>query len=94
MTWVTEDFKATPGSQEVTVQKGQQVEVLEVSPASPEWCLVRLLPDSSTTGNNGIQTEGWVPVGALKPLRLALSTKSNMDNDYPGELVFVALYDF
>ncbi|XP_046401247.1 triple functional domain protein [Ischnura elegans] len=43
VTWVIADHRAAPGSGELSVSKGQQVEVLELG-AGPggEWCLVRL----------------------------------------------------
>lgn len=65
MTWVVSDYTATPGTNEVSVTKGQQVEIIETpnSDAS-EFCLVRLGPIGS--GDGGTH-EGLVPVSILKP---------------------------
>lgn len=59
MTWVVVDHTATPGSQGLTVTKGQQVEVVE---CTGDLCLVRLV-DSS----RDLPLEGLVPVSVLKP---------------------------
>ncbi|KAL1516598.1 hypothetical protein ABEB36_000493 [Hypothenemus hampei] len=65
MTWVMSDFQAT-NSQELTVSKGQQVEVVEVCSSRPEYCLVRM----PTRGSEGHQQEpvpeGLVPLAVLK----------------------------
>lgn len=64
MTWVVSDFTAT-NSQEMTVTKGQQVEVVEVCSSKPDFCLVRM----PTRGNDHDQTnvpEGLVPLSVLK----------------------------
>ncbi|XP_023289652.1 LOW QUALITY PROTEIN: triple functional domain protein [Orussus abietinus] len=62
MTWVVADHSATPGTRELTVTKGQQVEVLENggSSTSAEWTLVRL------PGQADPPAEGLVPTSALK----------------------------
>ncbi|XP_026826598.1 kalirin isoform X2 [Ooceraea biroi] len=70
MTWVVADHMAAPGSRELSVTKGQQVEVLEngstgiagVSNAG-EWTLVRL---PLTPGQTEPPAEGLVPTSALK----------------------------
>ncbi|XP_059472379.1 kalirin isoform X2 [Neocloeon triangulifer] len=62
MTWVVADHEAPTGSAEITVRKGQQVEVLEV-PAGQELCLVRLHPSSASEH----PVEGMVPLSVLKP---------------------------
>nr|XP_012140240.1 PREDICTED: triple functional domain protein isoform X2 [Megachile rotundata] len=68
VTWVIADHLAAPGSRELTVTKGQQVEVLENgSNASgvnaPEWTHVRLLV---APGQVDPPPEGLVPTSALK----------------------------
>lgn len=68
MTWVVADHSATPGTRELTVTKGQQVEVLENGSGSTgsigaEWTLVRL---ASTPGQVEPPAEGLVPTSALK----------------------------
>lgn len=52
------DHKAAPGSRELTVTKGQQVEIVELTPSS-EMALVRLV-----TGEG----EGLVPLQFLKQI--------------------------
>lgn len=65
MTWVVSDYTATPGTSEVSVTKGQQVEILDTAcTGSPEFCLVRLSPIG---GGDGGTQEGLVPVSVLKP---------------------------
>lgn len=60
--WVLSDHAAASGSKEVSVHKGQQVEVLEWSVANnADMCLVRLQVSGSD-----IQPEGLVPASVLK----------------------------
>lgn len=73
MTWVVADHMAAPGSRELSVTKGQQVEVLENGsstgttpagvPNTGEWTLVRL---PLTPGQVEPPAEGLVPTSALK----------------------------
>ena len=68
MTWVVMDHSAAPGSRELSVTKGQQVEVLENggtggAGGNGEWTLVRL---PSTPGQSEPPAEGLVPTSALK----------------------------
>lgn len=69
MTWVVADHAATPGSRELSVTKGQQVEVLENgsihsgSSNTSEWTLVRL---PLAPGQTEPPAEGLVPTSALK----------------------------
>jgi len=71
MTWVVADHMATPGSRELSVTKGQQVEVLEngsintgtAGIPNTEWTLVRL---PLTPGQTEPPAEGLVPTSALK----------------------------
>ncbi len=55
------DHVATPGSREMTVHKGQQVEILELMGGSSEMCLIRLHSSSSMSSSGGgseLQPEG------------------------------------
>lgn len=68
VTWVIADHSAAPGSKELTVTKGQQVEVLEngsnISGVNTsEWTHVRLLV---APGQLDPPPEGLVPTSALK----------------------------
>lgn len=69
MTWVVADHLAAPGSKELSVTKGQQVEVLEngstniANVSTGEWTLVRL---PLTPGQAEPPAEGLVPTSALK----------------------------
>ncbi|XP_070530534.1 triple functional domain protein isoform X5 [Cardiocondyla obscurior] len=73
MTWVVADHMAAPGSRELSVTKGQQVEVLENGSTNTgttagvtntgEWTLVRL---PLTPGQVEPAAEGLVPTSALK----------------------------
>ncbi|GLH09850.1 Uncharacterized protein GBIM_14884 [Gryllus bimaculatus] len=62
MTWVIADHVAAAGSQELSVHKGQQVEVVEVAASAPDWCLVRV----PTSGSVDSPPEGLVPLAVLK----------------------------
>lgn len=78
MTWVISDYVAAQGSSELSVQKGQQVEVIDTNcVGAPDYCLVRL---TNLTANNNISTtslsssstqdqniQGLVPSSILKP---------------------------
>ncbi|XP_044733840.1 triple functional domain protein isoform X3 [Chrysoperla carnea] len=64
MTWVISDHVASPGTQELSVRKGQQVEVVEISTSRPDYCVVRM----PTQGPDlGAVPEGLVPISVLKP---------------------------
>lgn len=75
------DFVGSTGSNELSVTKGQQVEVLEMSATAPDFCLVRVTvsggvggASTSTksggvggTGSGSQPQEGLVPLSILKP---------------------------
>lgn len=42
VTWVISDFVGNAAANELSVTKGQQVEVLEMSVTTPDYCLVRV----------------------------------------------------
>nr|CAD7256620.1 unnamed protein product [Timema shepardi] len=81
MTWVVSDHVAAAGSQEITVHKGQQVEVLELRAASPDWCLVRM----PTSGTVDSPPEGLVPLSVLKQpppgLKTSPSRRATADHE-------------
>lgn len=65
MTWVIADHVAG-GAAELSVTKGQQVEVVEVKPGDSgggDWCLVRM-PTSGCAVDS--PPEGLVPLAVLK----------------------------
>ncbi|XP_012941789.1 triple functional domain protein isoform X2 [Aplysia californica] len=62
LTVVMEDYAAS-SPKEVSVQRGQQVEVIDASPGQLDWCLVRTLPPDGADS-----AQGLVPVSVLKPL--------------------------
>ncbi|XP_043287262.1 kalirin isoform X2 [Venturia canescens] len=66
MTWVVADHSAAPGTRELTVTKGQQVEVLENGSSHAggnDWTLVRL---PLAPGQSDPPAEGLVPTSVLK----------------------------
>lgn len=74
MTWVVTDYTATPGTNEVSVTKGQQVEIIETAcNGAPDFCLVRLNIHSGSAADGSGTIEGIVPMSVLK---LAPSIKS------------------
>lgn len=67
MTWVVSDYVATSGTNEVSVTKGQQVEIIDQNcNGSPEFCLVRLNIHSGSAADGSGTIEGMVPVSVLK----------------------------
>lgn len=67
MTWVVTDYTATSGTNEVSVTKGQQVEIIETAcNGSPDFCLVRLNIHSGSAVDGSGTIEGIVPVSVLK----------------------------
>lgn len=75
ITWVVTDYNATPGTTEVSVTKGQQVEIIETAcNGAPDFCLVRLNIHSGSAADGSGTIEGIVPVSVLK---FAPSAKSS-----------------
>jgi len=70
-TWVLSDYSAT-SSNEITVQRGQQVEVLEPSSSSTSMILVRLY---------GQKEEGLVPQSCLKQPTGGFKYRNARDED-------------
>lgn len=64
MTWVVSDYTAA-NAQEMSVTKGQQVEVVEVCATKPDFCLVRM-PTRGTDHDHANVPEGLVPLAVLK----------------------------
>jgi len=61
---VVADYIASSGTNELSVSKGQQVEIVEPPTAGePDFCLVRLNPQHE----DAAVQEGLVPVSVLKP---------------------------
>lgn len=76
------DHMAAAGSQELSVHKGQQVEVLELNTATPDWCLVRMPTSGSSVDS---PPEGLVPLAVLKQpppgLKTSPSRRAASDHD-------------
>lgn len=97
MTWVISDYVAAQGSAELSVQKGQQVEVIDTNClGAPDYCLVRLTNSSSNNNNNNnlsttslsssstqeqIVQEGLVPSSILKPPPTQMKNRRTADGD-------------
>ncbi|XP_060073162.1 kalirin-like isoform X1 [Ylistrum balloti] len=75
---VIEDYAAANNS-ELTIQRGQQVEILDPTPGEPNWCLVKSL----TPPGEGEPSQGLVPLSTLKPLPVMRGpgSRSSMDLD-------------
>uniref|UniRef100_A0A182QYF8 SH3 domain-containing protein n=1 Tax=Anopheles farauti TaxID=69004 RepID=A0A182QYF8_9DIPT len=85
MTWVLADHTAAPGSSELSVSKGQQVEIVDMNcSGAPDFYLVRLPSAVNATDSQ----EGMVPVAVLKPLPSSHSKLNNKqrDTDTLGEV--------
>lgn len=74
MTWVVSDFTAT-NSKELSVSKGQQVEVVEVCSSKPDYCMVRM-PTKGTDQESSNVPEGLVPLAVLKQPPILRSSPS------------------
>lgn len=58
------DHAAAPGTSQLSVSKGQQVEIIEYTSAGEtDFCLVRLNPQT----DDGATQEGLVPISVLNP---------------------------
>ena len=79
VTVVVDDFIAS-GASEISVRKGQQVEVLDLSPGQPNWCYVRTLPSES-----GDQYQGLVPTATLKQIPKLLVSGSRTSIEFEGQ---------
>ncbi|KAK2189416.1 hypothetical protein NP493_107g05045 [Ridgeia piscesae] len=83
--WVILDDYTATNDKELSVQKGQQVELLDSAPGgSTEWCLVRVLNGAGDSSSCGVQLEGRVPTTAIKQVTTALTVSSShgsIDND-------------
>ncbi|KAJ8320622.1 hypothetical protein KUTeg_002209 [Tegillarca granosa] len=75
ITIVIEDYSAATNS-ELTVQKGQHVEIIDPAPGEPNWCMVRAI-----SSEEGEPCQGLVPMAALKPLPTTRrpGSRSSMD---------------
>lgn len=95
MTWVVSDYIATPGTNEVSVTKGQQVEIIDTNcNGAPEFCLVRLNIHSGSAADGSGTIEGKVPVSVLKfaPTKSghrkgADTTADNKDSENNGKFL-------
>ena len=76
---MVDDFTAA-GASEISVRKGQQVEVLDLSPGQPNWCYIRTL--ASETGE---QFQGLVPTATLKPIPRLLGPGSRTSLEFEGQ---------
>jgi len=88
---VIADHVAAAGSQELSVHKGQQVEVLELNTSAPDWCLVRMSTSGSSVDS---PPEGLVPLAVLKQpppgLKTSPSRRAAADHD-SGEYFYELL---
>ncbi|KAG8197116.1 hypothetical protein JTE90_004375 [Oedothorax gibbosus] len=72
---IIEDHKAIPGSLELTVHAGQQVELIE---SCNDWYLVRHVPKDES---NMTSQEGLIPPSCIKPPLKQPISKSNTENE-------------
>lgn len=100
------DFVAAHGSSELTVQKGQQVEVIDTTcVGAPEFCLVRLICNTNTTNNNVSSSslsssslkdqsvqEGLVPSAILKPPPSLSKSKRHVEGEEGEKILNLCNY--
>ncbi|XP_052080801.1 triple functional domain protein-like isoform X2 [Mytilus californianus] len=77
VTVVIENYSAANNS-EITVLKGQQVEVIDPTPGEPNWCMVRAI-----NCEDGEPCQGLVPIASLKPIPMLRGpgNRNSMDID-------------
>ena len=77
VTVVIENYSAANNS-EITVLKGQQVEVIDPTPGEPNWCMVRAI-----NCEDGEPCQGLVPIASLKPIPMLRvpGSRNSMDID-------------
>uniref|UniRef100_A0A1Y1LT27 Uncharacterized protein n=2 Tax=Photinus pyralis TaxID=7054 RepID=A0A1Y1LT27_PHOPY len=83
MTWVMSDYTAA-GPQELSVMKGQQVEVIEMCASRPDYCLVRM-PTRSADHECSNVPEGLVPLSVLKQPPAPKSSPKRLPLDHDGD---------
>ncbi|ESO86296.1 hypothetical protein LOTGIDRAFT_220800 [Lottia gigantea] len=80
VTSVLEDFAACANS-ELTVHKGQPVEVIDPTPGQLDWCLVRTIEQDGCESHQGL-----VPIAILKPIPIlkgpGCRTSMDLDGDF------------
>lgn len=79
VTIVVDDFNASNNS-ELSVHRGQHVEVIDLSPGQPNWCYVR-----TVQGDGNEQGQGLVPTATLKPIPRLLGPGSRSSLEFEGE---------
>ena len=91
---VNEDYTAQ-SDKEITVLKGQQVELLDTTPATapaPDFCLIRLAnPEAGTADWASAEREGLIPVSLLKqvPNLKVSGSRGSITIDGDGRLFFL-----
>lgn len=81
VTVVIEDYSAI-GSNELTLHRGQQVEVLDAAPGQADYCLVRTVPVDGTD-----PVQGLAPMCALKPVASLRVSGSRTSIDGDGKIL-------
>lgn len=79
VTVVIENYSAANNS-EITVLKGQQVEVIDPTPGEPNWCMVRAI-----NCEDGEPCQGLVPIASLKPIPMLRVPGSRNSMDIDGK---------
>lgn len=77
-----EDFIAS-SPKEVSVMRGQHVEIIDASPGQLDWCLVRTLPPDGADSSQGL-----VPMSVLKPISFLQTPGARNSIDLDGKSVF------
>lgn len=87
ITIVVDDFAASNNT-ELSVHRGQQVEVIDLSPGQPNWCYVRTLQSDSLE-----QGQGLVPTATLKPIPRLLGPGSRSSQEFEGKCIVIHIYN-
>lgn len=91
-TVVIEDYTAT-SPREVSVLRGQQVEIIDASPGQVDWCLVRTLPPDGADSSQGL-----VPMSVLRPMSYLQTpgarNSMDLDGSYKYHYFIILFFSF
>lgn len=89
VTVVMEDYTAS-SPREVSVLRGQHVEIVDASPGQVDWCLVRTFPADGADSSQGL-----VPMSVLKPMSYLQTPGGRNSIDLDGiHVFFLLLFNF
>jgi triple functional domain protein len=83
ITTVISDFVSAPGTLQISVAKGQQVEILQSDcPETPDYCFVRICEQNGKEPHHSPEQDGLIPIAILKSHP---ATSKNSKNHLSGK---------